>query len=85
MVYMVYMVFIASSVYISGYVVPQDIPLHSWIHRKVPPVQNRYNIRPGRHWDGVDRSNGYEEEFVKFQNEKAALQKEAMMWSMEDM
>uniref|UniRef100_K4A0C1 Uncharacterized protein n=1 Tax=Setaria italica TaxID=4555 RepID=K4A0C1_SETIT len=30
----------------SGFIVPQNIPSHSWLKR------------PGRHWDGVDRSNG---------------------------
>ncbi|KAI3955117.1 hypothetical protein MKW92_014229 [Papaver armeniacum] len=69
----------------SGFMIPQDIPSHSWIKRKIDPIPNRYGIKPGRHWDGVNRSNGTEAQFFKRMNEKQATEKEAYLWSVADM
>ncbi|XP_039126578.1 BUD13 homolog [Dioscorea cayenensis subsp. rotundata] len=69
----------------SGFIVPQTIPQHSWLKRGLDFPPNRYGIRPGRHWDGVDRSNGSEKEFFKRQNEKRATESEAYLWSVSDM
>ncbi|KAK7827348.1 bud13 like protein [Quercus suber] len=69
----------------SGFVVPQDIPDHSWLKRRLDAAPNRYGIRPGRHWDGVDRSNGFEKGLFKRMNEKRATETEAYLWSVSDM
>lgn len=47
--------------------------------------ENRFGIRPGYRWDGVDRSNGYEQRWFDKQNERKAMQDEAYKYSVEDM
>eukprot|EP00040_Diaphanoeca_grandis_P003727 m.25692 g.25692 ORF g.25692 m.25692 type:complete len:477 (-) comp15128_c0_seq1:185-1615(-) len=44
---------------------------------------NRYNIPPGYLWDGVDRSNGFEDKWFKVTNQSKANAHAAYKWSSE--
>ncbi|XP_010461011.1 PREDICTED: BUD13 homolog [Camelina sativa] len=69
----------------SGFIIPQAVPKHSWLTRGLEAATNRYGIKPGRHWDGVDRSNGTEKKMIQKTNEKKATEIEAYLWSVADM
>jgi pre-mRNA-splicing factor CWC26 len=56
----------------SGFRIPQEVPKHSWIKRGVGAPPNRFSIKPGRHWDGVDRGTGFEQEMFKAVNDRSA-------------
>ncbi|XP_039549803.1 BUD13 homolog isoform X2 [Pimephales promelas] len=50
-----------------------------------PPPPNRFNLVPGYRWDGVDRSNGFEQKRYNRISDKKAVQEMAYKWSVEDM
>ena len=69
----------------AGFIIPQEVPAHSWLKRNLGPPGNRYSIRPGRHWDGVDRSTGFEKDMFAIINDRKNRSQEAHMWSQGDM
>ncbi|XP_067943744.1 BUD13 homolog [Watersipora subatra] len=49
------------------------------------PEPNRFGIKPGYRWDGVDRGNGFEKKYFQSISSKKAVGADAYKWSTEDM
>lgn len=45
---------------------------------------NRYGIRPGWRWDGVDRGNGFEEEWFQARDQKSRKANLEYQWQMDE-
>lgn len=51
---------------------------------KGPAAPNRYGIRPGHRWDGVDRGTGFEKEYFAADNRRANLKTLDYAWQMDE-
>ncbi len=49
-----------------------------------PFTPNRYGIRPGHRWDGVDRGNGFEKEYFAARNRRRDLKELDYAWQMDE-
>ncbi|KAL8715017.1 MAG: hypothetical protein Q9220_000974 [cf. Caloplaca sp. 1 TL-2023] len=47
-------------------------------------MPNRYGIRPGHKWDGVDRGNGFEKQYFAARNRKRDLKELDYAWQMDE-
>ena len=66
----------------STYPSPPSTEKPSW---QGPFPQNRFNLRPGYRWDGVDRSNGFEKDWFSREANSKAVAEMSYKWSVEDM
>lgn len=55
------------------------------VYQGPEPPPNRFNIQPGYRWDGVNRSNGFENKIFAKKSEAKAVKEIAYKWSTEDM
>lgn len=55
------------------------------VYKGPPAPPNRYQLKPGPRWDGVDRSNGFEKQYYESLSTKKAFNEAAYKWSVEDM
>ncbi|EEH39144.1 pre-mRNA-splicing factor cwc26 [Paracoccidioides lutzii Pb01] len=49
-----------------------------------PAAPNRYGIRPGHRWDGVDRGNGFEQQWFEARNKVQMRQGLEYAWAMDE-
>ena len=55
------------------------------VYKGPQPKPNRYGLRPGYRWDGIDRGNGFEDRVLEMLHSKGRKREEAYRWSAADM
>jgi len=55
------------------------------VYKGPPPPINRFNVKPGHRWDGIDRSNGFEKRLLARGAIKEHIKGENHKWSTQDM
>ncbi|GAX16607.1 pre-mRNA-splicing factor CWC26 [Fistulifera solaris] len=55
------------------------------VYKGPPAKPNRFNVRPGFRWDGVDRGNGFENKLLSQRNQLQHQREVAYRWSTADM
>ena len=55
------------------------------LYKGPPPPPNRFGIRPGYRWDGIDRGNGWEAKLQRKHAEAVGAKNDRYAWSCADM
>jgi pre-mRNA-splicing factor CWC26 len=66
-------------------VVTMTHPHRRPVYKGPQPKSNRYGLRPGYRWDGIDRGNGFEDRVLEALHSKGRKKEEAYRWSAADM